>query len=197
MFWFFFLVLILETKMRLSLGNDAFVVFQSGLLVFQCESKDTPVWSWLGKNPTGLITMAVGDRKQNRFTDPRWLSWKTCSLCLEAKQFVWCSLFNIYFCQLPVLQCAPTIVGSFKPNLSFMFYRLNPYTQRFGAFVFFNVCSHGGGSRRFVLLLNLNLLNQFFYHESHGFVLPCIGVNSPLHSFGFLRWRFLRLQHSL
>ena len=42
------------------------VVFQTGSMTFKCNSKDVPMWSWIGKSPTDLKSMAYGDKKQNR-----------------------------------------------------------------------------------------------------------------------------------
>ena len=51
--------------------TNNYVAFQTGNLIFKCESKDVPMWSWIGKNPTHLKSMAYGDKKQNRFNEPR------------------------------------------------------------------------------------------------------------------------------
>ena len=65
-------ILLLAIKVHFLHGNDAFVAFKTGKADFKCESKHVPVWSWFGKDPTKLITMAIGVKKQNRFTESRY-----------------------------------------------------------------------------------------------------------------------------
>ena len=69
--WAFCLLLIFSDLFKQSYGFGNFVAFQTGSLYFDCKSKDVPMWSWIGKSPTDLKSMAIGDKKQNRFKEPR------------------------------------------------------------------------------------------------------------------------------
>ena len=53
-----------------------FVSFQTGILTLTCDSRDVPMWSWLGKTMTDHKSMAVGVKKQNRFAEPRYETQK-------------------------------------------------------------------------------------------------------------------------
>ena len=63
--------MIFSVEIEIAYGKDAVVAFETGTLAFECESKEVPVWNWLGKSPTDMKSMAVGDKKRNRFTESR------------------------------------------------------------------------------------------------------------------------------
>jgi hypothetical protein len=47
------------------------VAVESESHVIGCDSKNVPVWNWLGKVPEEMKTLAIGAKKQVRFVDPR------------------------------------------------------------------------------------------------------------------------------
>ena len=47
------------------------VAFETNVFVAKCTSKELPMWSWVGKNTNDIRSMAIGEKKQSRFKEPR------------------------------------------------------------------------------------------------------------------------------